>query len=250
MGGESGTLASSARGGTGGGADICADVCEAAPRGRYEANQPLEELEWSEHDLGASVRRRLWYPTFGGQPIDEPRLWRVEGDDIAGGVEALQSKGRMTPDQDDIDLSACREPNPRLYREETMSAEDLAAIEHSVFQCQPGIIYVYELTYQNSYTIGLLRKRIREESSTLERYVYLVDLTRANRPNAEVREHLKAFFLDPELAYTVVLIKGSLFLKVAARFVFSGILAKDAFTIVSDRSEAIARARAELYHVG
>jgi hypothetical protein len=41
MGGESGTLASSARGGTGGGADICADVCEAAPRGRYESNQPL-----------------------------------------------------------------------------------------------------------------------------------------------------------------------------------------------------------------
>jgi hypothetical protein len=65
-------------------------------RGRYEANQPLEELEWSEQDLGAPVRRRLGYPTSGGQPIDEPRLWRVEGDDAAGGVEALQSKGRTS----------------------------------------------------------------------------------------------------------------------------------------------------------
>ncbi|MEE2899344.1 MAG: hypothetical protein VX815_12845, partial [Gemmatimonadota bacterium] len=92
----------------------------------------------------------------------------------------------MTPDQDDIDLSACREPNPRLYTEETMSAEDLAAIEHSVFQCSPGIIYQYELEYQNAYTVGLIRKRITEEVSTLERYVYLVDLTRANRPTAEV----------------------------------------------------------------
>jgi hypothetical protein len=35
-------------------------------RGRYEANQPLKKLEWREHDLGAAVRRRLGYPTFGG----------------------------------------------------------------------------------------------------------------------------------------------------------------------------------------
>ena len=56
-------------------------------RGRYEANQPLEELDRREQELGTAVGRGLGYPTFGGQPIDEPRLRRAEGDDAAGGVE-------------------------------------------------------------------------------------------------------------------------------------------------------------------
>jgi len=156
----------------------------------------------------------------------------------------------MTPDQDDIDLSACREPNPRLYTAETMSAEDFATIEHSVFQCQPGIIYVYEVKYQNEYSVGLMRKRVIEVASGLERYVFLVDLTRANRPTAEVREQLKMFFRDPILVYTVVLVAKSLFLNVAAKFILSSVVARGKFAIVSDRSEAIARARAELAHGG
>jgi hypothetical protein len=109
---------------------------------------------------------------------------------------------------------------------------------------------VYEVKYQNEYSVGLIRKRITEVASGLERYVFLIDLTRANRPTAEVREQLKVFFLDPKLVYTVVLIEKGLFLNVAAKFVLSSVVARGKFTIVSDRSEAIARARAELAHVG
>jgi hypothetical protein len=64
--------------------------------GWYETSEPLEKLKRREHEFGAAVRCRLGYPTFGGQPIDEPRLWRAERDDPGGGVESLQSKGRTS----------------------------------------------------------------------------------------------------------------------------------------------------------
>ena len=45
-------------------------------RGRYEASDPLEELNRREHDLGAAVGRGLGYPTFGGHT---PRPAQVVG---------------------------------------------------------------------------------------------------------------------------------------------------------------------------
>ncbi len=56
-------------------------------RGRYEASEPLDKLNRREHELGTAVGRGP------GQPIDEPRLRRAEGDDTAGGVEPFQSEG-------------------------------------------------------------------------------------------------------------------------------------------------------------
>jgi hypothetical protein len=38
--------------------------------------------------------RGLGYPTFGGQPIDEPRLGRAEGDDAAVGVGLVEQAMR------------------------------------------------------------------------------------------------------------------------------------------------------------
>jgi hypothetical protein len=51
--------------------------------GWYEASEPLDKLKRREQQLSAAVRRRLGYPTFGGQPIDQLGLGRGKGDDTA-----------------------------------------------------------------------------------------------------------------------------------------------------------------------
>jgi hypothetical protein len=48
---------------------------------------------WAQQ-LGAPIRCRLGYPTFGGQAIDESGLGRGEGDDTTGSPEPFEREGR------------------------------------------------------------------------------------------------------------------------------------------------------------
>ena len=84
-------------------------------RGRYETSEPLEKLNRREHEFGTAVGRGP------GQPIDEPRLRRAEGDDTAGGVSSSPAMYR-----DDFDILFVGEAErtwPRFI-------EDLRAGQH------------------------------------------------------------------------------------------------------------------------
>lgn len=118
------------------------------------------------------------------------------------------------------------------------SQYDTETILASLNWLEPGLLLWHELPRQTEFSLDLSRKRLTELTQDNEPYALLIDLTRAKKPSAQIREHMKKLFTDQHLVFVSVFIGGNLLIRIAARFVLGPALGGKAFSIVKDFSEA------------
>jgi hypothetical protein len=130
------------------------------------------------------------------------------------------------------------------YTEDNATPEDIQAIRATLYMFEPNIVYWYEMPRQREFTVNILRQRLTELVSKLNHYVMIIDLTRAHKPSAETRVHLKSMFQDTNLRYSVVFTEKNFLLNMAARFVLSSVFADDdRFAVIKDKDDALEMAR-------
>lgn len=154
----------------------------------------------------------------------------------------------MTGNELSAHLERCRTLPERPYDEGNTSPEELEIIRQSTFQLSPGIIYSYELPCITPYNIGILCQRQRELNPEKRRYVLLVDLTRAHRPDVASRRAIKAVFADPCLARTVLCTEKNLLINVSVQFILNTVAGNVKWDVVQARARAIEVARKAVAH--
>lgn len=100
-------------------------------------------------------------------------------------------------------------------------------------------MFWYETTYQNKLIIDILYEEVRKLTEHLDKFVYIIDLTRAKRPNSEARDNLKRMFEINNLRFTSIYTESNFFLNVAAKFVLSSVVDKSKFDVFKKREQAI-----------
>ena len=132
------------------------------------------------------------------------------------------------------------------YTKENSTPADIQAIRDTMSVLEPGIIYWYETPYQTEFSMHHQAQKLAELTENWTRFVLLIDLSRAHRPDAQTRAHLKSVISNDKLFYTVVCTEKNVLLNMAARFVCASMFATDKFVIVSKKEDAIEAARKAL----
>lgn len=132
------------------------------------------------------------------------------------------------------------------YTKENSTPEEIQSIKDCIYIYEPGIIYWYETPCITEFSIAMMSEKVEEISKGLEKYAFLIDLTRAHRPNAEARMNLKKMFASPKLTFVVVFTEKNMLLNMAAKFVLSSTVGEKKFLVVKKKEEAIEAARKAL----
>ena len=116
--------------------------------------------------------------------------------------------------------------------------EEVRAIRDRVRLYQPGIILYEETPLQTEFSLGIIFDRIEELLRENPGASLLVDLTIAERPNAQIRDYLRTRFarLGDQLQRIAVFTGKNFLLNTAAKFVLSG-MAKS-LSVHSTQAEA------------
>jgi len=107
---------------------------------------------------------------------------------------------------------------------ENLSPELEGKIRSCIFEYRPGIVYWYECKHVNGLTVELMASEVSRLVKDWDSFVFLVDLTRANKPNAEARLALMKMFEHDKLLHVNVFTGSNILLKVAAKFVLASVL--------------------------
>jgi hypothetical protein len=98
--------------------------------------------------------------------------------------------------------------------------EEIKAIQDRVYLFKYDIVMFKELPVQSVFQIDLFFNKIAEIAANLEYFYMIIDLSEANRPSAEVRDHLKKRAVElTNLKYVSIFTGGRLMLNIAAKFV-------------------------------
>ena len=132
--------------------------------------------------------------------------------------------------------------NPRRILVSTCSADEREMIENSLFKIDDNVLYWFETVYQTKESIGVMHEKVIELTKDMDGFVYVVDLTRARKPDAEARQELKKMFDLPNLKFVCMFTETNLLLRVAAKFVLSSVFGNRSFEFYRTFREALERA--------
>ncbi|TPV92943.1 MAG: hypothetical protein B7733_22985 [Myxococcales bacterium FL481] len=152
----------------------------------------------------------------------------------------------MTHLELDRRLELCVEPDPKRYEAENTTAADREAIRNSIFELEPNIFYWCETVYQSAYSIDVLFERVEELVGDGRPFCYLIDLTRAKKPDARTRTALKKMFSPSELRFSAIFTNANVLLNIAARFVLRSAAQESKFEVFRSYDQAFLRVRDEL----
>jgi hypothetical protein len=131
----------------------------------------------------------------------------------------------------------------RRYGSEA-SAEELEAIAARVEVIGDRLLFMHELPVQSPTTVDVMFRRFAELSAAWDRFAYVIDLSEAGRPDAEVRAELKARVvqLSPRVAHLAAVVGGNLLMRAMVRIVAFG-MGLRSVSVHASRDEAIEEAR-------
>ena len=122
--------------------------------------------------------------------------------------------------------------------------EESEAIADRVSIVGERILLLHELPVQSPFSLNLMFDRMERLAHAWDRFVYVVDLTEARRPDAETRVVLKARVLRllPRITHVAVVVGDNLLMRAMARLFAYG-MGLPSVGIHSTRAEAIEEAR-------
>jgi hypothetical protein len=87
------------------------------------------------------------------------------------------------------------------------TTDDDAAVRACIVELAPAVILYHEVDVVTHHTIDVMRDELTRLAAGRP-YAMLVDLSRANMPNPDIREALLRMFRDPNLLYVAVFTVG------------------------------------------
>ncbi len=132
------------------------------------------------------------------------------------------------------------------YLESEATEADIADLKDCVYEIETGIFYLYETPHFSEFSIRVMRDAIQELLGDRKHYILVVDLSRARRPNAEARRHLKNMYSVVKPSFAIAFTGRNRLLTMAVRFVFTSLLDHDRYEIFRTREEALDAARQKL----
>ena len=122
--------------------------------------------------------------------------------------------------------------------------EESEAIADRVSIVGERVLLMYELPVQSPFSINLMFDRMEHLARAWDRFVYVVDLTEAKRPDPETRAVLKVrvLRLHPRVAHVAIAVGNNLLMRAMARLFAYG-MGLPSVGIHATRAEAIGEAR-------
>lgn len=143
-------------------------------------------------------------------------------------------------------LELANDPNPVYLNLKSISEKQREYCRNAMFLFKEGIVYWYEVVYVNEASVTIQKEKLEEIVKEWDSFVLLIDLTRAEKPNAEARKNLKRIFDHPKLKYVSIFTETNLLLRVAAKFVLSSSVNGRNYEVYKTFVEAEKRALKEL----
>ncbi len=127
----------------------------------------------------------------------------------------------------------------RAYGPE-LSPEERQVLLNRVYLLDPNLVMWRELPVLSVFHIELFGQKVGELTAGLTSFSVIVDLTEAERPNAEIRDCLRRLFNSyPNLDYIAVFTGENWISNLVAKFVLSGSLGTAKFSVHKSQAEAL-----------
>ena len=122
--------------------------------------------------------------------------------------------------------------------------EESEAIADRVSVIDEGILLLHELPIQSPFSVNLMFDQMEHLAREWGRFAYIVDLTKAKRPDPETRAALKARVLRvrPRIVHIAVAVGDNLLMRAMARLFAHG-MGLASVGVHATRAEAIEEAR-------
>jgi|GEM_PF-2530844 hypothetical protein len=130
----------------------------------------------------------------------------------------------------------------RPHDADNTTEAEVQAIRDRIFVLEPGIVFIHEIPQQTPFTVEIERARLFELAAAFTEFILVIDLTKAARPTAEIRNEIGKIISAPGLAHTVVFTGKNILLNAAARFVFASVFGRGNFTLLKSCAEALSHA--------
>jgi hypothetical protein len=127
------------------------------------------------------------------------------------------------------------------------TSEERNAISDRVSVIGERLLLVHEIPVQTSFSINLMFDRLDELTRDWDRFAYVLDLTEATRPDAEVRAAIKNRVapISARVAHVAAVVGGNRIMRAMARIVGYGMGLRH-LSVHETRQEAIAEVRRAL----
>ena len=104
------------------------------------------------------------------------------------------------------------------------SAEEIQTIRDRVSTKRNDVIFFHELPVQNSFSVEISFDEVSKQALDMDSFDFIVDLTDANRPDAETRNQLNVQFnkLKEKLSHVYFVTGKNIFINTAIKFVMFG----------------------------
>lgn len=127
----------------------------------------------------------------------------------------------------------------RVYGPDS-TAQEVASLKSRVYLYAPDIIMWREVPVMSIFQVEKFAEKIRELTSTMSSFSYLIDLQEAPLPSAEIRAKLvEVFKNDPKLRRIAAFTGKNFLVNIACKFVFTTAGVTD-FTVHKTLEQALA----------
>jgi hypothetical protein len=124
---------------------------------------------------------------------------------------------------------------------------ELDELRARVWKLDDGLFMFDEVPVQTPFTIDVMFDRLEELAAGIDRFAYLVDLSRVKRPDARVRERLRHRVgrIRPRLVHVGLVVGGNAVIRAVAT-VAAFVIGFRSFTIHASIDEAVEACRRAL----
>ena len=124
---------------------------------------------------------------------------------------------------------------------------ELDELRARVWKLDDGLFMFDEVPVQTPFTIDVMFDRLEELAAGIDRFAYLVDLSRVKRPDARVRERLRHRVgrIRPRLVHVALVVGGNAVIRAVAT-VAAFVIGFRSFTIHASIDEAVEACRRAL----
>jgi hypothetical protein len=123
---------------------------------------------------------------------------------------------------------------------------DRVRLQERVHQIGDRLFLLEEVPVQTPFTIDVLFDRLEEVTAEIERFAYVVDVSRVQRPDARTREKLKERVakINPRIAHVGVVVGANAVIRAVARLTAfaSGFRSFSFHASIDEATEACRRA--------
>jgi hypothetical protein len=124
---------------------------------------------------------------------------------------------------------------------------ELDELRARVWKLDDGLFMFDEVPVQTPFTIDVMFDRLEELAAGIDRFAYLVDLSRVKRPDARVRERLRHRVgrIRPRLVHVGLVVGGNAVIRAVAT-IAAFVIGFRSFTIHASIDEAVEACRRAL----